>query len=44
MKKSREAMIKYLASETRYTAEQLNRMSDKRIEQWYKEERECNAE
>lgn len=41
--KNKESMIKYLAMETRYTIEELNKMSDKRIEKWYKEEKNCNA-
>lgn len=42
--KSREAMIRYLVMETRYTADELNLMSNSRIRQWYSEEREINKE
>jgi hypothetical protein len=44
MIKSRKLMIKYLLKETRYTLDELNKLSNKTIEKWYKEEIQCNRE
>jgi len=41
---TRERMIKYLLRETRLTLEELNSLSDATITQYYKEEKECNAQ
>lgn len=40
----RQAMIKYLLRETRYTREELEALSDDTLEKWYREERETNKD
>jgi hypothetical protein len=42
--RTREAMIRYLLSQTRYTIEELNALDDATIYQWYKEEKEVDKE
>lgn len=44
MPTKRDRMIRYLLNETRLTIETLRKMSDKTIERYYREEKECNAE
>ena len=44
MEIKREQMIKYLLRETKYTREELEKLSDKKIKKWYKEEKECNKQ
>jgi len=43
MNKPREAMIKYLLKETRYTRPELEALSDKKLEKWYREEKGTNS-
>ena len=44
MEIKREQMVKYLLRETKYTREELEKLSDKTIKKWYKEEKECNKQ
>jgi predicted house-cleaning NTP pyrophosphatase (Maf/HAM1 superfamily) len=41
---SRKQMERYLLKETRLTQAELNKLSDKTIERYYKEEKECNKQ
>lgn len=42
--RTREAMTRYLLRETRYTLEELNKLDDVTLYQWYKEEIATNNE
>jgi hypothetical protein len=37
-------MTLYLLRQTRYTIDELNKLSDKKIEKWYNEERNIDKE
>jgi hypothetical protein len=38
----RSAMVRYLLEQTRYTAVELDKLNDKTIEKWYREEKQVN--
>ena len=42
MTAKREKMTLYLLRQTKYTIDELNALSDKKIEKWYKEEKQVN--
>jgi hypothetical protein len=42
--RTRAAMVRYLLQATRYTQEELDKLDDETIYQWYKEEKETDKE